>query len=81
MKKTISFKSRYGWISASEKNNKILSVSFVKSNNKGQSVLLKKLKKNTLAVRLKDRMQDFGIVSAVVFNIDKRTNIKSTCNT
>ena len=34
---------------------------------------LKKLKKNTLAVRLKDRMQDFGIVSAVVFNIDKRT--------
>ena len=27
---------------------------------------LKKLKKNTLAVRLKDRMQDFGIVSAVV---------------
>ena len=48
MKNTISFKSKFGWISASEKNNKILSVSFVKSNNKGQSVLLKKLKKNLI---------------------------------
>ena len=46
MKKTISFKSKYGWISASEKNNKILSVSFVKSNTKGKSILLNKLKKN-----------------------------------
>ena len=48
MKNTISFKSKFGWVSASEKNNKILSVSFVKSNNKGQSVLLKKLKKNLI---------------------------------
>ena len=48
MKKTISFKSRYGWISASEKNNKILSVSFVKSNNKGKSILLNKLQKNLI---------------------------------
>ena len=48
MKKTISFKSKYGWISASEKNNKILSVSFVKSNNKGKSILLNKLKKNLI---------------------------------
>ena len=48
MKKTISFKSKYGWISASEKNNKILSVSFVKSNTKGKSILLNKLKKNLI---------------------------------
>ena len=48
MKKIISFKSKYGWISASEKNNKILSVSFVKSNNKGKSILLSKLKKNLI---------------------------------
>ena len=46
MKKTISFKSKFGWISASEKNNKILSVSFAKSNNRGKSILLNKLKKN-----------------------------------
>jgi len=36
---------------------------------------IKKLKKNTLAVRLKDRMQDFGIVSAVVFNIVKKNKL------
>ena len=48
MKNTISFKSKFGWISASEKNNKILSVSFAKSNNKGKSVLLNKLKKNLI---------------------------------
>ena len=48
MKNTISFKSKYGWISASEKNNKILSVSFVKSNTKGKSILLNKLKKNLI---------------------------------
>ena len=46
MKNTISFKSKFGWISASEKNNKILSVSFAKSNNKGKSISLRKLKKN-----------------------------------
>ena len=46
MKNTISFKSKLGWISASEKNNKILSVSFAKSNNRGKSILLNKLKKN-----------------------------------
>ena len=48
MKNTISFKSKFGWISASEKNNKILSVSFAKSNNSGKSVLLNKLKKNLI---------------------------------
>ena len=46
MKNTISFKSKFGWISASEKNNKILSVSFARSNNRGKSISLKKLKKN-----------------------------------
>ena len=46
MKNTISFKSKFGWISASEKNNKILSVSFAKSNNRGKSILLSRLKKN-----------------------------------
>ena len=46
MKNTISFKSKLGWISASEKNNKILSISFAKSKNIGKSILLNKLKKN-----------------------------------
>ena len=53
MKNTISFKSKFGWISASEKNNKILSVSFAKSNNSGKSVLLNKLKKNLINYFLK----------------------------
>ena len=48
MKNTISFKSKFGWISASEKNNIILSVSFAKSNNRGKSILLNKLKKNLI---------------------------------
>ena len=46
MKNTISFKSKFGWISASEKNNTILSVSFAKSKDRGKSILLSKLKKN-----------------------------------
>ena len=46
MKNTISFKSKFGWISASEKNNEILSVSFTRSKNRGKSILLSKLKKN-----------------------------------
>ena len=46
MKNTISFNSKFGWISASEKNNEILSVSFAKSKNRGKSILLNKLKKN-----------------------------------
>ena len=46
MKNTISFKSKFGWISASEKNNEILSVFFAKSKNRGKSILLNKLKKN-----------------------------------
>ena len=46
MKNILSFKSKFGWISASERNNKILSVSFGKSKNRGKSILLNKLKKN-----------------------------------
>ena len=46
MKNNISFKSKFGWISASEKNNEILSVSFARSKNRGKSILLNKLKKN-----------------------------------
>ena len=48
MEKVISFKSKFGWISASEENNQILSVSFGKLQNKGTSNKLNKLKKNTL---------------------------------
>ena len=46
MEKVISFKSKFGWISASEENNKILSVSFGKLQNRGTSNKLNKLKKN-----------------------------------
>ena len=46
MRNTISFKSKFGWIFASEKNNEILSISFAKSKNRGKSILLNKLKKN-----------------------------------
>ena len=42
----ISFNTIFGWITIKEKENKILSVSFMKSKNKGQSLQLKKLKKN-----------------------------------
>ena len=45
MKNVISFKSRLGWISAVEKNQHIISVSFGKSKSKGSSTELKKLKK------------------------------------
>ena len=45
MVNVISFKSRFGWISAIEKNNQIISVSFGKSKSKGSSTELKKLQK------------------------------------
>ena len=41
----LSFKTSFGWISAEEKNNKIISVSFVRINETGSSKELKKLKK------------------------------------
>ena len=45
MEKVISFKTKYGWINAKEKNNFITSVSFGKKNNVGSSIYLKKLRK------------------------------------
>ena len=46
MKNIVSFKSKFGWLSLCEKNDKILSISFAKSKNRGKSVILNKLKKN-----------------------------------
>ena len=45
MVNVMSFKSRLGWISAVEKNNQIISVSFGKSKTKGSSTELTKLQK------------------------------------
>ena len=42
----ISFKTNFGWISISEKQGKILSISFKKKNNKGRSKYLGLLKSN-----------------------------------
>ena len=41
----LSFKTSFGWISAEENNNKIISVSFGRINEIGSSKELKKLKK------------------------------------
>ena len=46
MKNILSFKTKFGWITVCEKNNKILSISFGKSKNQGRSLILKKFKKN-----------------------------------
>ena len=40
MKNIVCYKSKLGWISVSEQNNKILSVSFAKSKNIGKSTIL-----------------------------------------
>jgi len=45
VKNIICFKSKFGWISISEQNNRILSISFDKLKNKGTSSILRKLKK------------------------------------
>ena len=45
MNNIISFKSKYGWISAEDKNDKIVSISFGKKKERGYSKELKKLKK------------------------------------
>ena len=45
MTKILSFKSTFGWISAEEENDKILSISFGKRKNYGSSEILVKLKK------------------------------------
>ena len=41
----LSFKTSFGWISAEENNNKIISISFGKIKEIGSSKELKKLKK------------------------------------
>ena len=41
MENVISFKSKFGWITAVENKNKILSVDFDKSKNKGNLTYLK----------------------------------------
>ena len=43
---TISFWTKFGWISASEENDKISCISFGKSKNKGRSLSLLRFKKN-----------------------------------
>ena len=45
MKKTISFNTKFGWISAFEENGKITEIKFLKTKNVGNSKILKKLKK------------------------------------
>ena len=46
MKKTISFNSKFGWISAVEEKDKITEVKFSKTKNLGSSLTLKKFKNN-----------------------------------
>ena len=48
MKKIICFETSFGWINASEENQKIVSVSFGKVKEEGSSKNLKKLKKNII---------------------------------
>ena len=45
MKKTISFSTKFGWVSAIEENEKITEIKFLKIKNVGKSLILKKLKK------------------------------------
>ena len=45
MKKIISFKTKFGWMSAIEDNGKITEIKFLKTKNVGKSLILKKLKK------------------------------------
>ena len=48
MKKIISFKTKFGWISCVEKKQKITSILFKKLKNKNSSTKLIELKKNLL---------------------------------
>ena len=45
MKKTISFQTKFGWMSAFEEKGKITELKFLKTKNVGKSLTLKKLKK------------------------------------
>ena len=44
MKKILSFKSKFGWITAEEINGKITEIKFLKKKNLGKSLILKKFK-------------------------------------
>jgi len=48
MKNTISFNSKFGWITATEENNKIIEINFLKKKNLGNSPTLKKLKRSII---------------------------------
>ena len=48
MKNTISFKSKYGWITADEADGNIISIQFGKKKNVNATKLLLKLKKNII---------------------------------
>ena len=53
MEKRISFKTKFGWISAIEKDNNIIKIFFGKINNFGQSKNLLNLKSNINSYFLK----------------------------
>jgi len=46
MKKTITFNSKYGWISVFEDKDKITEIKFLKTKNSGKSLILNYFKKN-----------------------------------
>jgi len=46
MDNKLSFYTKYGWINAIEKNNKIISIAFGKIKNNNASILLRQLKKS-----------------------------------
>ena len=46
MNNNFSFNSKFGWLSVYEENKKIVSISFLKTKNTGNSELLKKFKAN-----------------------------------
>ena len=45
MRKTISFQTKFGWMSAFEEKGKITELKFLKTKNVGKSLILNKLKK------------------------------------
>ena len=49
MNKCISFKTNFGWISAIEEEDKIISIKFEKKTNKSKSVVLNNFKKNLIS--------------------------------
>ena len=55
MKKTICFRTKYGWINASEEDSIITVIAFGKINNKGSSSSLNLFKKQ-MKEYLKERL-------------------------